>query len=362
VIESEKEKARACIMGGQFTQAKALYAEICRVQPNEPESWFMLGALNGHLGLTIEAINCCLKAIALKPSYAEAHYNLAQAYKRLEKPAEAEASFREAVKYKPDYAEALDNLGYLLQERGKTEEAIACYRAVLRLRPDFTGTRYLLAALEGGKVPERAPPDYVRGLFDNYADRFDKHLTEVLECRIPQQLNQAIRRVIAPRPAGLDVMDLGCGTGLCGTLLRDIARSLIGVDLSPGMVAKARDKKIYDELHVQDIMEALRKPGRSFDLIIAADVFVYVGDLASVFQSCRTSLKAGGIFAFSVESEEQDINYVLRQTDRYAHSAKYIRSLAGENGFQELSLDKVILRKHKDVPVEGYIFVLHRQD
>lgn len=357
VSESKKREARDCIRDGRLQQARDLFAELCRTTPQDYEAWFMLGAVNGQMGRISEAAECCRRVIRLRPDFAEAHYNLGQACKRLDMSQQAEACYREAVRLKPDYAEAWDNLGYLLQERGKQDEAIRCYRAALRLRPDFAGTRYLLAAQGEIPAPEKAPPEYVRGLFDNYADRFEDHLVNKLECRIPQQLERAVARVLGPGSGDREVLDIGCGTGLCGPWLRRYARRLIGVDLSSGMIAQCRKKGIYDELRVEDAVDAMHVSGVVYDLIVAADVFVYLGDLAPVFQACRTALRTGGLFAFSVESEDQGEGYVLRKTDRYAHSATYIRKLANAAGFKEVSRDEVMLRKHKGAPVAGHIFV-----
>lgn len=355
--DARKREAQALIARGQFQQAGAVYREICRLTPDDAEAWFVFGALCGQVGNINEAVQCCRRAVELRPDYPEAHYNLAQAYKRLNMPLKAESSFREAVRLKPDYAEAWDNLGYLLQERGLQEEAVRCYREALRLRPDFAGTRYLLAAQGEVPAPEKAPPEYVRGLFDNYADRFEQHLMNELECRIPQQLERAVNRVLGTGSGRLNVLDLGCGTGLCGPWLRRHARRLLGVDLAPRMIAKTREKKIYDELRVEDVVQTLRSSGAVYDLVVAADVFPYLGDLASLFQACGAALRIGGLFAFSVESDDRAEGYVLRKTDRYAHSATYIRKLADAAGFKEVSRDEVVLRKHKGAPVTGYIFV-----
>lgn len=359
-LDARKREAYALITRSEFQRAWMAYREICRTAPNDAEAWFMLGALSGQMGRLTETVEYCQHAVTLRPDYAEAHYNLGQAYKRLGMPHKAETSFRRVVQINPGYAEAWDNLGYLLQELGKAEEAVQCYREALRLRPDFAGTRYLLAAQGQAPVPERAPAEYVRGLFDNYADRFERHLTDVLECRIPQHLEQAVNHVLGAGTGQLNILDLGCGTGLCGTWLRPHARRLCGVDLAPRMLAKAREKKVYDELLDEDVVQSLRKHEQDLDLIVAADVFPYIGDLGLVFQATQSALKPGGLFAFSIESQEQTEAYVLRQTDRYAHSPGYIGKLAETHGMLEVSRNAVILRKHKGEPVAGFIFAYRK--
>jgi len=261
-VQAQKNQGMALLHSGRFPEAGKLFTEICRISPGDAEAWFMLCAINGTLGHMAEAIRCGRQAVVIRPDYVDAHYNLGQAYKRLNDWREAEQSFRHCVQFKPDYAEAWDNLGYVLQEQGMAAEAIRCYQEALRLRPDFSGTRYLLSALGGAEAPAQAPAEYVRGLFDGYAGHFDTHLGKVLECRIPDYLNQAVRQAIPTDRRGLNVLDLGCGTGLCGALVRDLAHVLVGVDLSPQMIEVARAKKIYDTLLVGDITLPCKRPAR----------------------------------------------------------------------------------------------------
>ncbi len=178
-----------------------------------------------------------------------------------------------------------------------------------------------------------------------------------LECRIPQQLEHAVNRFLGPGSGDLNVLDLGCGTGLCGLWLRRHARHLAGIDLAPRMITKARESKVYDELMVQDVVQSLNEYKTDLDLIVAGDLFVYVGDMDPVFRACREALKPAGLFVFSVESHEANEMYLLRKTGRYAHPPAYIRKLADMSGMTEISQDAVILRKHKGESVAGHIYV-----
>lgn len=356
----------------------------------------MLGAINGQLGRIDDAITCCQRVIALQPGNADAHYNLAQAYMHQCRHKEAVEAYRDTVRLQPQRVEALNNLGYALQQIARFEEAVACHKQALslnpedaeafnnlgnalhgtgnkeaaeaaflealRIRPDYETPRFQLAVLRGDTAPPQAPPDYVRGLFDNYAERFDQHLVENLQYRTPELLNSALRQVLGAAESDLEILDLGCGTGLCGPLLRDLARKLVGVDLSPKMIEKARARNLYDELLVGDITASLLAPGRQFDLVVAADVFPYVGDLVAVFAACASALKPGGLFAFSVEASEQAEGYILRATGRYAHSAEYIMKLADGAGFVGAKPESVTLRMDKGKPISGYLFILRRYD
>ncbi len=169
-----------------------------------------------------------------------------------------------------------------------------------------------------------------------------------------------VRRVLTDRPGHLDVIDLGCGTGLCGPLFRDLAATLTGVDLSSKMIDKARDRLVYDNLIVGDVMPALQSGDARYDLAIATDVFIYIGNLAPVFEACAMALNTNGLFAFSIEGAEEGTSYTLRTSGRYAHSVGYIQSLAQVSGFKETAVEQVVVRKEQGVSLSGYIFVLTR--
>ena len=157
----------------------------------------------------------------------------------------------------------------------------------------------------------------------------------------------------------MDVLDLGCGTGLCGPLLRPMARTLTGVDLSPAMIDKAREHGVYDRLEVGDLVETLRRFPRGYDLLVAADVFVYLGDLAPAFEAAAASLRPDGLLVFTVEAATEGDRYQLQHASRrYAHSEAYLRRLAGMYGFEERSLTSIEARADAGRPVKGYMVVL----
>ena len=148
------------------------------------------------------------------------------------------------------------------------------------------------------------------------------------------------------------ILHLGCGTGLSGIEFKPLAKQLIGIDLSEKMIAHAKQKNIYDQLHVSDINAYLENHHENYDLIIAADVFVYIGDLATVFKLCKRRLKDQGLFAFSVEKEEGN-HYHLQDTARFAHSEHYIQSLAKEMGYRIEMQSTIIARLQEDKDIEA---------
>ena len=340
---------------GQFDEAIAACQQAIALNARLPEAHNNLGnALyaKGEPGMSIAAYR---SALALAPRFASAWNNLGMALKTHAQPAEAIAAFQTAVELKPDYANAFANLGHALKEEGRIAEAIIAYQKAVALRPDSPDLRHVLAALSGEHSPSTTPASYVRNLFDPYAGEFDEHLVTQLNYRAPEQLLEAILTLAPGRK--FDILDLGCGTGLCGVQFRSIARHLLGVDLSPAMIAKAASRNIYDRLITADISEAMRDQHDCFDLIIAADLFVYVGDLADVFRSAARSLRAGGLFAFSLERHAGE-GFVLTSKVRFAHSLTYVRELSRSHGFSELHVREIALRRSGAGEIAGWLVVL----
>ena len=191
-------------------------------------------------------------------------------------------------------------------------------------------------------------------LFDGYAGRFDEHLQDKLGYRVPQLVLEALRATGPAKP--LDILDLGCGTGLCGVLLRPLAASLTGVDLSSAMVEKSRSRGIYDRLVVSDLASFLRGAGRDYDLLVAADVVIYVGDLLLLFQAAARVIRPGGLFIFSVEACGGE-RFQLQPTQRFAHSRPYLERITTITGMELRSCEPILIRIEAGQPVRGYLAI-----
>jgi predicted TPR repeat methyltransferase len=235
------------------------------------------------------------------------------------------------------------------------KDAAAQHEALARAASDEALYRFQQASMGQGAAPPAVPPDLVVHDFDKYAACFDEHLTKFLGYRAPQLLFQAVARAAPARK--LDILDLGCGTGLCGQLFKPIARTLVGIDLSSAMIDKAKERAIYDRLIVGNILDTSPVSSSRFDLVTACDVFCYLGDLAAIFQKVAAVLRPGGIFAFTVEAIDEG-DYHLRETRRYAHSPGYIRQLAERQGYELVSLDRAAFRSEHSQDVEGLFAVL----
>jgi predicted TPR repeat methyltransferase len=271
---------------------------------------------------------------------------------------------RQVLELAPGFAAAHALLGRSLAETGMREEAVRALRQALALDPeDALGVRLDLARL-GALAPDEAITDgYVRALFDDYAPKFDRHLTGSLHYRGPELIADALRRACSRRIRecrfGL-TLDLGCGTGLMAQALAGLCSSVEGVDLSPRMLEKAKATKLYEALHEGELVAFLSsRAGAEADLVVAADVFVYMAALDAAFRETHRVLRRDGLFAFTVQAHAGR-GFILGEDARYAHSESYLRELADANGFTVAILERVSTREDRGVPVPGFLCVLQR--
>jgi predicted TPR repeat methyltransferase len=267
--------------------------------------------------------------------------------------------FEQTLERAPNWAAAWFALGETREKLGDIDAAAHAFHATLEADPaDAQGAAARLALVGRGDVPDTLPPAYVARLFNDYAARFDKHLTKNLGYRAPALLAESLSAVASGRRFA-SALDLGCGTGLMGEALRGRADHLTGVDLSAAMIAKARERDVYDELIIGEAVAPMRERPSAFDLIVAADVLVYVGDLARLFADVGTALTADGLFAFSVETYEGD-GFKLEPTMRFAHSRSYVEATASEAGMGPLHTQSASTRREANADAPGLICVLQR--
>jgi predicted TPR repeat methyltransferase len=258
-----------------------------------------------------------------------------------------------ALRVDPYLLSALLDLGRLWALLGDATRARSWFERALAVDADCAPAAAGLAALE---KPDALTPDYIRTLFDQYADRFDRDLTDTLKYRAPQAVADLLMRCGA-KSAG--TLDLGCGTGLSGLALEPFAATLDGVDLSPLMVAKAQARGIYRDLSVGEVHEFLERADRTWELIAAVDVLNYIGDLTPIFAAAASRLPPGGLFAGTVERHE-DGGVVLTEKRRHRHGEDHVRTAAAQAGLAVVALVEDALRHEGGTPVAGLIFVLRR--
>lgn len=340
---------------GRYLDALGAAEDALNIKDRYADAWLARGNALHCLRYLPEAVESFDRAIHLRPDWAEAYSAQGASLFKLGEFGAALDSYDQALKHRPDYALAHYHRGNALRALERREEAIAAYRAALAHGDNPETIAFALASVGEGETPAALPNDYVRSLFDQYANHFDQHLTEVLGYRTPAVLDALLRHV-APS-SELNTVDLGCGTGLCAPYLRNYSRKLSGVDLSQPMLHKATERGLYDELACADLTSYLAGREGAFDLAVAADVFVYIGDLAPVFRAVHAALRPGGRFCFSVEAGD-GADYVLRPSNRYVHTPAYLQRLAAETGFTVLASQAIEARQENGAPIAGHALLL----
>jgi predicted TPR repeat methyltransferase len=375
---------------GQSDEAVALIEKSLALAPGRADCHNNLGIIFQSTGKLQAAIDAYQQAIAIDPSHANAHSNLGVLLRATGKPLEAEAAYRTAIQLNPEHVDAYTNLGILLNALKRTKEAAECYCKVITLRPKHREARRLLAlahcvlgdvdeavnifdewldeepddpialhmraACTGRDVPPRASNGFVERTFDSFASGFESKL-EQLSYRAPALVAAMLANSGVEPSNELDVLDAGCGTGLCGPWLGPYARRLVGVDLSEGMLALAREKHVYDTLTKGELTDHLRDHPAAFDVIVSADTLVYFGDLSSVVAAAARALRPNGLFIFTLEhavGAEADVNWRLELHGRYSHARAYVERVLTAAGLQP-SIAPAELRMESGAPVAGLV-------
>ena len=269
----------------------------------------------------------------------------------------------QTVEAAPGFATAWFALGAIRDRLGDRDGAVAAFRAASGADPeDYHGARLQLARLGAGAGAPAMTEPYLRRLFDQYATRYDNALTEHLHYRGPALLLAAVRAAQqrSAQPMGFaSLLDLGCGTGLAGAVFRPFAERLVGVDVSPAMIARAAAKDVYDRLVVGTLTAFLADEianQTKYDLVVAADVFVYLNDLAPVLAAISRVLAPRGVIAFTVETHSA-AGVALLPTLRFAHADDYLRNAIAGAGLQLITLEKATIRTEKAQPVTGLVAI-----
>ncbi len=283
------------------------------------------------------------------------HSALAQL--RLNEGLAAELARREqALREHPDSEPLLHNVAKLQLRLDRRADALVTFRRMLALKPDHAEAAHMVGVLSGA-APAMPDAAYVATLFDAFADSFDEKLTQWLDYKAPAEVAALARGALGPGRKAQRAIDLGCGTGLLGPEIRGDVLRLDGIDLSPRMVEKARQRGGYDDLRVGEIVAFLHGREAAYDLALAADVLSYFGDLKPFLAALRTALRPDGIFVGTVEKGLGG-RYQAAKTGRYQHGEAYLRKRANEAGFALLELKEIVLRQEENHPVEGYVFAL----
>ncbi|MGH9350085.1 MAG: tetratricopeptide repeat protein [Vicinamibacterales bacterium] len=396
VLEAFPDNARAVHYSGVLAhqqgrsdEALVFIERSLELQPDEPDWLSNLGVVLRELGRLDPAMEACRRAIRLAPNHANAHNNLGGVLRALKRDDEAEDAYRTAIALNPAHTDAYTNLGNLLAGQKRLRDAVECFCKVITLdpkhaegrrllalahtvlgevdkaveiyeqwiaaEPDNPIPRHMLAAVSERDVPARASDAFIERTFDSFASTFESRLA-ALSYRAPTLVADALAESGLAASGSLDVLDAGCGTGLCGRLVAPYARRLAGVDLSANMLAKARETGQYHELVRSELTAYLRGSHGTFDVIVSADTLVYFGALDEVLGAAAEALRPGGVLIFTVEelAAGEPAAYRIQPHGRFAHAAEYVERLLYTAGLRPV-IGRAHLRVESGLPVAGLV-------
>jgi predicted TPR repeat methyltransferase len=336
--------------------AMACYERALELRPDLADAHNNLGNALRQQKRYDEAVSRYERAIALRPDMADAHLNLGMTLEALDRVDDALTAFGRAVQLRPFRSEAYRRLGAMLSAWRRVDEAADVYRTWLSLDPTNPVAQHLLAACTGQAVPARASDACVQHIFDVFADSFDEVLAR-LQYRAPALVTQAAAAVLGPPEARLDILDAGCGTGLCAEHFKPYARRLVGVDLSLEMLKRAGLRRLYDELVLGELTAFLGAVPAAWDHVVSADTLVYFGDLAPVMAASRRGLRPGGHLVFTLERSDESPpgGFKVNPHGRYSHTEAYVREVLAAARLEPRQIAPVHLRLELAKPVEGLV-------
>lgn len=337
---------------GELQQAADAFHQATVLNPADTMLWNNLGAVLQNLGQNAEAEQAFRRAIETNPEFADALNNLGNLLNSQGRDLEAAEYFCRAYVLEPTQDKPKSMLGVAWYKLGRYTEAAEVYRQWLLEEPNNPVAAHFLAACSGDNIPERCSEAYVEQTFDEFAARFDEHL-QGLSYRGPEMMAELLKQTVPPG-SKLEILDGGCGTGLCGPVLSAYAGRLTGIDLSAQMLEFAQQRGIYHDLEKADLTRYLLQHPQHFDLVAAADTLIYFGDLNPVFAAAHGALKQHSLLAFTVELEqERDDAFRLHPHGRYSHGQDYLAAALRESGFDILGMVPGIVRVEFGKPVYG---------
>jgi len=342
----------------RLDEAEMAFRKAISLRTDYPEALMNLATVRRSRGDLQDAERLLRRSLELRPNWADAQINLANVAFAQRQFEEATTLFANALQAEPGYVHVYESLARAASRAGRLDDAATAFRRLLSFDPENVVSRHLLAACISDPHCQRAPDAYIRKLFDHYAPQFDESLSR-LQYRAPQLVAERLMRLGAA-DGKLDVLDAGCGTGLCGVLLKPFAVRLVGTDLSAGMLREAAKRKLYDELVEAELGAYMTAHPSSFDIIVCCDTLVYVGQLEGTVAAARTALKPGGHFIFTLEylaDDSGDRGYRLMPSGRFSHSATYVSATVASAGLLNTVMDPIVPRLECGEPVHGLLVV-----
>jgi predicted TPR repeat methyltransferase len=339
----------------QYDAALGAYERAVAILPGHADAWNNIGVMRSGRAEYDAAEQAYARAVEIDPRHIAAWQNRGNLAARADQFDTSIAAYRRAIELRPGDSRAYDGLSRSLYRAGRIDDAVAVYHEWLAADPENAVARHMLAACTGAAAPVRASDNFVRDTFDAFAGSFDRVLDQ-LEYRAPALIAEYLDRVVPTTEVALAIADAGCGTGLCADFLRRRATRLVGVDLSAGMLARARARKTYDELIESELAAWLAGRSEEFDLIVSADTLCYFGALEQAMAGAARALRPGGRIVFTVERAADDVpGYHLDPTGRYSHAESYVRRTLAAAGLDSIAVEHVVLRLERGKEVQGLL-------
>lgn len=335
----------------RYDAAIACFTRAIQMKPELPQAYFGLGSVLDVTGENQQkAQECYLRALSLDSKIPEVHQAIGKIYYKEGKP-EALHHLTTAQRLNPRLPGISKNLGFACLRYNKTGEAIEHLKAAAIESPNDIEVRYFLVVAQGGEPDHELKIAYVKEEFDGLALSFDELLYDKLKYRTPSKLVDLLKKHCGDNVVFPSAADLGCGTGLSGTVLRPHTGFLVGIDISENMLAEAAKKGCYDKLLHGSIIEQLYSVDAKFDLFMAADVLIYIGALDQLFETVQNAAQKGALLLFSTENCAE-AGFILKPSGRYAHNSEYILSLAQKYSFE------IVSRESSEIRAEGSDWIM----
>ena len=348
---------------GRLEEARERYRQVLEIAPEYVDTLVNMGVVHNGLRELPEAVEYLEKALAIDPEHAAAWHNLGNAYVQLKLYDEAKSAFEKSAKIEPGNTKSFKEIAKILYKSGNRKESIKTLEHLLEQNPDDEIAKHMIAAFGGSEVPDRASERFVTQTFDSYATSFDEALAR-LEYKAPQLVGDELKR-LTRTDCRIDILDIGCGTGLCGPIVKPLASKLVGVDLSAGMLRKAKQRDTYDSLHLAELTDFMQKSDATYDAIICVDTFVYFGKLDDAFVAAESILNPCGHLIFTVERhtlDESTEDFRLQHHGRYSHVDDYLERALSASGLVAQSMTPVVPRIELGEPVNGLLVVAYKAD
>lgn len=343
----------------KFPQAVEQFNLLIKTHPHHFETQSNLGTCYLQLGMLNEAKEHYLKALAINPPDNQVLFNLGVISMQQNILTDAIEFYQKLISYNNNHFDAQNNLAIAYLFLRKKEQSLFHFQEALRIQPNNEAIRHTIRILLQKKDVKDTPPEYVQALFDSYSDHYDAHMVQSLSYNVPEKFKTMLEKADAKKAMAGDILDLGCGTGLCAALFKSTAKSLTGVDLSRKMLEVAEEKRIFDIVIAADVIAFLKENKLQYDLILAGDLVVYFGEVETLLTLVAKAMQPKGYFIFNAEISHQE-NFYMTGSGRFAHLKAYLDHVIELIPLTIVDYQLHSLRTENGKAVKGHIYLLQK--